>query len=223
MGVSLTPYKICDFDCVYCQLGKTKETTVERKEYVKIEEVLGELTSWFQNNLQESGNLKFITISGSGEPTLHSKIGELIARIKKVTPIPVCVITNSSLLDKAEARREILAADLIIPSLDAVTPEVFREIDRPHRDIKIEYIIEGLVNLKKEFRGKIWLEVMLVKGLNDDSKHIEGLKSVMERIRPDKIQLNSPVRCTAEQNVSPLERKQLEKIKEILGDKCEII
>ncbi len=223
LGITVTPHKICDFDCVYCQLGKTTEITIERKEYVKIEEILTELTSWLQNNPGELEKLKYITISGSGEPTLNNKIGELIARIKKITPIPVCVITNSSLLDKSEVRREIVGVDLIIPSLDAVTLKAFQAIDRPHQEIKIEDIIEGLINLRKEFKGKIWLEVMLVKGINDDAKHIEKLKSVIERIRPDKTQLNSPVRLAAESAVLPVNKKHLHKIKEILGEKCEII
>jgi len=223
LGITLTPHKICDFDCVYCQLGKTKEITIERKEYVKIEEILNELTSWFQNNPREAEKINYITISGSGEPTLNIKIGELIARIKKMTQIPVCVITNSSLLDKSEVRSELVIADLIIPSLDAVEPSLFKEINLPALDIKIEQIIEGLISLRKEYKGKIWLEVMLVKGINDDSRHIEKLKSVIERIRPDKVQLNSPVRLSTESAVLCVDKRHLRKIKEILGDKCEII
>jgi wyosine [tRNA(Phe)-imidazoG37] synthetase (radical SAM superfamily) len=223
LGITLTPHKICDFDCVYCQLGKTKEITIERKEYVKIEEVLSELTSWFQNNPREAEKLQYITISGSGEPSLNIKMGELISRIKKITSIPVCVITNSSMLNSASVREELREASLILPSLDAATPEVFQAIDRPHQEIKIESIIEGLINLRKEFKGKIWLEVMLVKGLNDDRRHIEKLKEAIEKINPDRIQLNSPVRTSAEENILPLGMKKLEKIKETLGDKCEKI
>jgi len=120
-------------------------------------------------------------------------------------------------------RQELLAADLILPSLDAVNSEVFTKIDRPHQDIKVEDIIEGLVNLRKEFRSKIWLEVMLVKGLNDDIRQIKKLKGVIDRINPDKIQLNLPVRSTAEPNILAVDKGKLEKIKEILGEKCEII
>jgi wyosine [tRNA(Phe)-imidazoG37] synthetase (radical SAM superfamily) len=223
LGITLTPQKTCDFDCVYCQLGRTSEKTLERKEYIRIDEIYNELLSWFKNNPQEASKPQYITISGSGEPTLNIKTGELISRIKKLTPIPICVITNSSLLGESQVRQELLGADLIIPSLDAAEPSVFEEIDRPISEIKIEQVIEGLIELRREYKGKIWLEVMLVKGLNDDYRHIERLKEVIEKIKPDKIQLNSPVRTTAEEKIVAVAMKKMEKIKEILGEKCEIL
>jgi len=223
LGITLTPYKICTFDCVYCQLGKTTKTTKERKEYLQIKEIIDELRVWLQTNSEETKSLNYITLSGSGEPTLNIKIGELIAQIKKLTPVAIAVITNSSFFSDPNIRRELLATDLILPSLDAVNPEVFSKIDRPCPDIKIEDIIEGLIGLRKEFRGKIWLEVMLVKGLNDDIRQIKKLKEVIDKINPDKIQLNSPVRSTAEPNIFAVEKSKLGKIKEILGEKCEII
>lgn len=223
LGLSLTPYKICDFDCIYCQLGKTKEFITERKEYVKVEDILGELKSWFSQNAAEAKNLNYITLSGSGEPTLNIKAGELISGIKKVTAIPVAVITNASLLSDSVVRQGLLQADLIVPSLDAVSQKVFAEIDRPHPKIKVEDIINGLIVLRKEFRGKIWLELMLVAGVNDDLAQIRKLKEVIEQINPDKIQLNSPVRTTTEPGVLPVEKKKLGKIKEILGERAEIL
>jgi len=223
LGITLIPHKTCSFDCVYCQLGKTKDRTYERREYLKVEEIINELRSWFENNAGEVKNLNYITLSGSGEPTLNIKIAELIAEIKKITSLPIAIITNASLLNVSLVRQGLLAADLILPSLDAVGPKVFEKIDQPHPDIKIDQIIEGLINLKKEFPGKIWLEVMLVRGINDDLRQIKKLKEVIDKINPHKIQLNSPVRTTAEPNVFPVDRKKLEKIKEILGDKCEII
>lgn len=223
LGLSLTPYKICNFDCIYCQLGNTKNLTTERKEYIKTEGVLNELKSWLQNNTEESKNINYITISGLGEPTLSTKIAEVIKEIKKITASRVAVITNASILNDKEVRLALGGADLIIPSLDTVIPGIFTKIDRPHPDIKLDQIIDGLVNLRKEFRGKIWLEVMLVRGLNDDLRQIKKLKVVVDKINPDKIQLNSPVRTPAEANILPSDKKKLEKIKEILGDKCEII
>jgi len=196
---------------------------VARKEYIRTEEISNELKSWLQNNTEEAKSLDYITISGSGEPTLNIKIGEIIKEIKKVAACPVAVITNASLLNDIQVRQALLGADLIIPSLDAVSLEIFRQIDRPHRGIKIEDIINGLAALRKEFRGKIWLEVMIVKGVNDDLAQIRKLKDVIDKIIPDKIQINSPVRTTAEKNVFPADKRKLEKIKKILGDKCEII
>jgi len=223
LGITLTPYKICSFNCVYCQLGKTIGITSERREYILIQEIINELKLWIQNNSQEAKNLNYITFSGSGEPTLNIKIGELIAEIKKITAVPVAVITNASLLNVSVVRQALSFADLIIPSLDAVTPEIFTKVDRPIEGINIEDIINGLISLKKEFKGKIWLEVMLIKGVNDDLPHIRKLKDIIDKINPDKIQLNSPVRTTAEENILAVDKKRLEKFKEIIGEKCEII
>lgn len=223
LGITLTPYKICSFNCVYCQLGATLHKTKERREYLNIEEVLKELKSWLQDNSEAARSLNYITLSGAGEPTLNLKIGELIRQIKAITPTRIAVITNASLLNVASVRQELFLADLIVPSLDAIQPHVFAKIDRPQEDIKIEGIIDGLINLRKEFKGKIWLEVMLVEGINDDLRYIKQLKVVIERINPDKIQLNSPVRTTAEPNITSVDKNKLKKIKEILGDKCEII
>ena len=223
LGISLNPYKICSFDCIYCQLGRTHNLVSQRDEYLKIEGIISELKSWLAANPKEAGDLSYITLSGCGEPTLNVKIGALIQEIKKITSIPVAAITNSSLLRDALVRNALSSADLIIPSLNTVSSDIFLEINRPAADIKIEDIIEGLAALRKEFRGKIWLEIMLVKGVNDDIRQIRKLKEAIERINPDKVQLNSPVRTTAEENVLPLDKKKLEKIQEELGDKCEIV
>ena len=223
LGLSLSLHKTCDLDCIYCQWGRTAKTVLERKEYAKVNEIISELKSWMQNNPQETKELKFVTLSGLGEPTLNTCIGELIDQVKKITNCSIAVITNSTLLGNPLVRRGILGADLIVPSLDAVDPEIFKQIDRPHAGIKLNEIIEGLVALRTEFRGLIWLEVMLVAGVNDDLRHIGELKKVIDRINPDKIQLNSPVRSTAEKNVISVKKTKLEEIKKILGDKAEII
>jgi wyosine [tRNA(Phe)-imidazoG37] synthetase (radical SAM superfamily) len=223
LGLSLSPNKICNFDCIYCQWGSVGRTVFERKEYVGADEIILELKSWMQKNPQEARELKFITLSGLGEPTLNTCIGELIDQVKNITGLKIAIITNSTLLGDPAVRHGLLKADLIVPSLDAVDIELFKRIDRPHSDVKLNKIIEGLVALRKEFHGQIWLEIMLIAGMNDALEHIEELKKVIWRINPDKIHLNSPVRSTAEKNVFPVEKAKLEKIREILGDKAEII
>lgn len=223
LGLSLSLDKICDLDCIYCQWGSVGKTVLERKEYVKADEIILELKSWIKNNPKEFKKLKFVTLSGLGEPMLNTCIGELIEKARAITGASIAVITNSTLLGDPLARKGILKADLIVPSLDAVSSRIFKQIDRPDKGVKLNEIIDGLVALRKEFSGKIWLEVMLVSGVNDGPRHIQELKKVIQRINPDKIQLNSPVRSTAEKNVLPVERAKLEKIKEVLGDKAEII
>jgi wyosine [tRNA(Phe)-imidazoG37] synthetase (radical SAM superfamily) len=180
----------------------------QRKEYAGVDEIIAELISWLHNNPQQAKQLRFITLSGLGEPTLNTRIGELISQIRTVSGANIAVITNSTLLGD---------------SLDTVDAEIFKQIDRPCAGIELSEIIDGLAALRKEFRGKIWLEVMLVSGVNDDIRHIKVLSKSIQRINPDKIQLNSPLRSTAEKNVFPVEKAKLEKIREILGDKAEII
>jgi wyosine [tRNA(Phe)-imidazoG37] synthetase (radical SAM superfamily) len=219
LGLSLSPDKICDLDCIYCQWGSVGKTVLERKEYAKADEIILELKSWMQKNPQQALELKFVTLSGLGEPTLNTCIGELIEKVKEITGSKIAVITNATLLGDPAVRKGLLKADLIVPSLDAVDPEIFKQIDRPHPDIKLDEIIDGLIVLREEFHGQIWL----VAGMNDNLKHIEALKNVIQRINPDKIQLNSPVRSTADKNVFAVDKNKLEKIKEILGDKAEIV
>ena len=223
LGLSLTPYKVCNLDCVYCQLGRTKEQSTQRAEYVKIEEVLGEFKSWLQQNPQTAGELDFVTLSGLGEPTLNINIGYLIGQLRKLSNAHIAVITNSTLLKDPQVRLEILTADLIVPSLDAIRQDVFEKIDRPASGIKTDEIIEGLVALRREFRGKIWLEIMLIDGFNDTLPQIKEFREIIERINPDKVQLNSPVRSTAESNILAVDKNKLEKFKDILGAKTEIV
>jgi wyosine [tRNA(Phe)-imidazoG37] synthetase (radical SAM superfamily) len=223
LGISVTPFKVCSFDCVYCQLGSYADTTVERKEYIPVQEIIKELQEWLAQHPERARELTYITFSGTGEPTLHAKLGELISEIKKITKTPVAVITNASLLPAPAVRRALKGADLLVPSLDAVDQEVFEAIDRPNKAVDLEEVIEGLVALRKEFKKQIWLEVMLVKGVNDGLDHITRLHAVIERIRPDKIQLNSPVRTPAECEVLPVDEKRFAEIKAILGATCEIV
>ncbi len=223
LGLSLSSDKTCNLDCVYCQWGKTEKKVFQRKEYAKIDEIIHELETWLDENQKIAKELKFITISGLGEPTLHTQIGELINRVRKISNYKIAVITNSTLLGDSFVRKALLGVDLIVPSLDAVDEKIFKQVDRPHADVSLNEIIAGLIALRKEFPGKIWLEVMLVAGINDDIGHIKKLKKIIQLISPDRIQLNSPVRATTEKDVLPVGKTKLEKIKKILGNKAEII
>ncbi len=223
LGVSLIPHKTCNFDCVYCQLGKTRRTLAGRKEYVKIGDVIQELSGWLQNNPAQAKELAHITLSGHGEPTLNTGIGEFIAWVKKNTGIPVCVITNGSTLADPAVRKSILAADIVVPSLDAAEQSAFEAVDRPHPSVKVGDVIAGLEVFREEYRGKIWLEIMLIRGKNDDPENLKKLVEAVELIRPDKVQLNSPVRCTTEPDAFPVEKKRLEEIRAMFGPRAEIV
>jgi len=219
LGVDIVPFKVCTLDCIYCQLGKTSEKTIERRDYVPVKAVLAEL----KERLAQGVKADFITISGSGEPTLNSRLGELIDGIKKITNIPVAILTNGTLLHRQDVRADCAKADVVLPSLDAGDRQAFEEINRPHKDISIENLISGLCIFRNEFAGQIWLEVFFVEGLNTNAGQIAKIKAAIERIRPDKIQLNSAVRPTAEPGVKRLDAGKLQVIAEELGEKCEVV
>jgi len=219
LGVDIVTMKTCSLSCVYCQIGRTPETTVIRKEYVPVGKVLGEL----EHALDEGVRPDWITFSGSGEPTLNSGIGTMIDGIRDMTDIPICVITNGTLLWDETVRSDILGADAVMPSLDGASREAFERINRPHPSLKIEEMIDGLVRFRKEFTGKIWLEIMLVGGMNDSEEELRALREAARRIAPDSIQLNTVVRPPAESYARPLSRERLMEIRDFFGERAEII
>jgi len=204
-------------------LGKTTHKTIQIKEYIDIKEILDEFKIFLQIEASRLEKISYITLAGFGEPTLNAKIGELISNLKQLTRIPIAIITNSSLLTDMNLRKNILNADLIVPTLNMTTQNDFEMISRPYSEIKIEGVINGLINLRREFSGQIWLEIMIIKGFNDDIRKIKKLKEVVDLIRPNKIQLNSPVRAPHAEKVLSVEKNKLKKIKDILGENCEIL
>ncbi|MHC4158106.1 MAG: radical SAM protein [Planctomycetota bacterium] len=217
LGVDIVPFKVCTLDCVYCQLGKTTETTIERKDYFPVDAVLAEL----KEKLAQGVEADFIAISGSGEPTLNSRLGELVDGIKKITDIPVAILTNGTLLCRQDVRADCARADVVLPSLDAGDEQTFRRINRPHPGLSIEKLIDGLCTFGDEFVGQLWLEVLLIEGFNTNTDQIDKIKDAIKRIRPDKIHLNTPVRPAAEPGVERLGPEKLQAIAEQFGDKCE--
>lgn len=209
LGVDLVPHKVCSLNCVYCECGRTTELTLERKEYVSCEEVTKEIEHYLTNNPTPD----YITFSGSGEPTLNSRIGDVLRFIKsKNSNIPVAVLTNATLLYDPEVRKELLAADLVLPSLDAAEKSSFLKINRPFHDLDIEKYIQGIVDFRKEFHGKIWLEVLILPGFNDNVKNLEALKAAFQKITPDEIQLNTLDRPGTIENLRAATHKELENI-----------
>jgi len=219
LGVDILPYKTCSFDCVYCQLGRTGRKSGRRGQYFSSRDILRQIKEAIDKNRR----IDHITFSGSGEPTLHTGIGNLIRKIKEMTDIPVVVLTNSSLLTRKPVRRALMAADIVVPSLDAATAASFRRVNRPLPSVRIEDLIEALTLFRREFKGRVWLEVMLVKGINDSPSDINALKKAIALIRPDKVQLNTVVRPPAEKWAQPLSRRALDKIRKDLGGRAEVV
>jgi wyosine [tRNA(Phe)-imidazoG37] synthetase (radical SAM superfamily) len=219
LGIDIIPLKTCSFSCIYCQLGRTPKKSIKRKKYFSSSEILSQV----RKKISSGQKIDYITFSGSGEPTLNTDIGTLIRQIKKMTSIPVAVLTNSSLLALKSVRRALRAADVVAPSLDAASADMLARVNRPHPSLKMSRIIEGLVKFRREFKGSIWLEVMLVKAVNDSPSHLRKLKEAIARINPDKVQLNTVVRPPAVKFARALSRSDLEKIKKFFGKNSEII
>ena len=220
LGVDLIPQKTCSFDCLYCQLGREGRKVVRRFSYIDFNILKKELKEIVKNKLK----IDYITISGSGEPTLHKDLDKIIDIIKRISKnkYPVCVITNSSLLYRKNVREELRKADLIIPSLDAASTQTFRKINRPCKDITFNKIVKGLIALRKEYNGKIWLEIMFVGGINDTIAEAEKFKEIIKRVKPDKVQVNIPVRPT-DVKIPFVNFKRLKKIKNILSESAEVV
>jgi len=218
LGVDLIPHKTCTYDCLYCQVGKTTIKVMETKSLTPIQEVINELGQKLEKITPD-----VITLSGSGEPTLHSQIDQVIDFIRGLTDIKIALLTNGSLFWKEEVRKRVLEADIILPTLSTASEKTFRMIHRPHGELSLSMIIEGLINLRRDYSGSLFLEVVLLAGFNDSDKEIKGLKRVIDQISPDKIQLNTVVRPPADSRAIPLDRKRLEDIKSFFGAKAEIV
>lgn len=192
LGIDLVPHKTCPYDCIYCQVGRTTAKTLERREWVPLEAVLADLAP------RLSSLPDFITMSGSGEPTLYSRIGELIDAIRAMTAIPIAVLTNGSLLWQPEVRRDLKDASLVIPSLDAGDVKMFQAVNRPHPDLDFDRVVDGLAAFRREFTGQYWLEVMLLAGHTAIEAEVRKIAALVERIGPDRVQINTATRPTAE-------------------------
>ncbi|MDK9718659.1 MAG: radical SAM protein [Trichlorobacter sp.] len=194
LGIDLVPYKICSYDCIYCQLGSIGSTIVTRKKYADNDRILEEL----QRKLSDHSQPDFISLAGSGEPTLHSGIGELIRRIKMLTTVPLAVLTNGSLLWLPEVQEDLMAADLVLPSLDAGDPTTFQQANRPDSSISFDQMVQGLIDFTGRFAGEVWLEVLLLAGISDDEPSVRRIAKLVERIKPARVQLNTVYRPPAE-------------------------
>lgn len=217
LGIDTVPFKTCSYDCVYCQLGRTTCKTVERENWFGWEPLKTEI----QEGLQARPD--YITFSGSGEPTLHAGLGKLIGKVKAVTAVPVAVLTNGSLLWRADVRCDLQEADLVIPSLDAGDARLYRHINRPHDAIPFDRMIEGLIAFRQEFKGRYWLEVFLLAGYTSVRAEVEKIAAWVKRIQPDRVQLNTVVRPPAESCAEPVPHEQLVRLAELFEPHAEVI
>jgi wyosine [tRNA(Phe)-imidazoG37] synthetase (radical SAM superfamily) len=219
LGVDVIPNKLCSLDCVYCEVGVTDKRGLARKEYLPANEILAEV----KEVIAEYPNLDHITISGSGEPTLNSKIGDIIRGIKQMTKVPVAVLTNGTLLNLPEVRRDLMDADIVSPSLDAVSADIFEKVDRPNPKLRINAVIDGIKAFRQEYQGRMWIEILFVKGMNDHDEEVFKMKQVLDEIQPEKVHLNTIIRPPAYAIAKPVGENRLKEIQKILGNRSEIV
>lgn len=214
LGVDLVPAKICNFDCIYCEVGVTTGLTVKRREYAPTREIIAELDDFFAGLEEGAGQRPdFVTLTSSGETTLHKGLGEIIRYIKNRFDIPVAVLTNGALFPDPQVRLELMAADIVVPSLDAARAATLARINRPAPECADpERIIAGLVSFGEEFGGEIWLEILLAADVNDSKEDVAALVAAVDRIRPQRVQLNTVVRPPADSSAKPLAEKKLQEI-----------
>jgi wyosine [tRNA(Phe)-imidazoG37] synthetase (radical SAM superfamily) len=212
LGVDLFREKICTLNCIYCEIGATHCLTCTRAEYEPTAAILAELAQYMQQ--EPAPQLDFITITASGEPTLHSGLGEIIVQIKKTLPQSVAVLTNGTLLGDAQVRQELALADVVIPSLDSALPAGFRKVDRPARCLDLATVIQGIEDFSWGYQGKLWLEILFVEGMNDSVEEIAALGQAASRMRIDRIQLNTVARPPLEVFALPLSLQKMTAIAE---------
>jgi wyosine [tRNA(Phe)-imidazoG37] synthetase (radical SAM superfamily) len=219
LGVDLIPSKTCPYDCIYCEVGPTTRQIGTRFPY-HTKNIIGELEHYLEDLPQPPD---VITLAGSGEPTLNLGLGRIISNIKEMSQIPVAVLTNGALLHLPEVRAELAVADIVLPSLDAAREETYRRINRPLSELTLASLLEGLTSFRREFRGQLWLEVMLLKGLNDIEEELALLREALMEIAPDRVQLNTAVRPVVEAAALPLDQGEMQAAAAFLGGPVEVI
>jgi wyosine [tRNA(Phe)-imidazoG37] synthetase (radical SAM superfamily) len=221
LGIDTIPLKTCNWNCVYCQLGRSVPLVNRRRNCFLPEAILAEVQVAL--SAHHASPIDWITFVGSGEPTLHASLGLLIRQVKTLTDRPVAIITNGSLLYQPEVRQEISAADAVLPTLDAGTPDLYRRINRPHPDITFERLVRGLIAFREQYTGKLWLEVMLVRGLNDGEQALRDIAAAAHQIEPDQVHINLPTRPPAEPWVQPPDAEGLLRAIAILGKTAHVV
>jgi wyosine [tRNA(Phe)-imidazoG37] synthetase (radical SAM superfamily) len=217
LGIDLVPFKTCSYDCIYCQLGRTTARTIERKEWFPLRDIVEEI----RGSLDTKPD--YITLSGSGEPTLYSKLGEVIDEIRSMTDIPVAVLTNGSLLWDGEGRSQLMDAHLVVPSLDAGDKTMFGTVNRPHPDITFKRMISGLADFRRTFHGALWLEIFILGGYTSIRNEAMKIADLARTIMPDRIQLNTVTRPPAEDFAVEVPHTRLVKLSKLFTPPAEVI
>jgi wyosine [tRNA(Phe)-imidazoG37] synthetase (radical SAM superfamily) len=220
LGISPIPYSTCNYSCIYCQLGRTRNMTNKIKDFFPLEDIIDE----FKDFLKSEANFDVVSIVGEGEPTLYADLENLIKEIKKLTQKPVAVITNGSFLSEERVLKALSQADIVLPSLDGWDQVSFKKINRPHGQLVYDKVLQGLKDFSKSYKGQLWLEIMLMKDINDKPEDIASYKKMLQDIDYDRLYINTPVRPPAEAEVQEVSPETIElAVKELGGISIEFL
>ncbi len=218
LGIDLTPLKTCSLDCVFCQLGRTPAKTLQRKAYVPTGDVISEISTW----LKADGKADYLTLSGSGEPTLHSRFGEVLDFLRD-QPIPSVLLTNGTLLRRPAVRRAARLARVVKVSLSAWDQKSFEWVNRPHQALQFAQVIDGITRFREGFTGQLWIEVFLLAGINAMAPQVEKIARLASGLRPDRIHLNTIARPPAEDFAAAVPTAQLEALAGLFDPPAQVV
>ncbi|MBI4846073.1 MAG: radical SAM protein [Candidatus Omnitrophica bacterium] len=193
--------KVCGFDCVYCQIGRLPADASKRRCFVRTGQIIKEIKQL------PDAHIDYITFSGKGEPTMAKNLGALIQGVKKIRREPVAVITNASLLNDRQVRKDLSQADFVMAKLDACSRELFEKVNHPDVSIGFEKILQGIKKFSKGFKGRFALQIMFVK---ENKGYAGEIALLAKEIMPDEVQINTPLRKS---KAKPLSRKTIRQIK----------
>ncbi|MFH1529896.1 MAG: radical SAM protein, partial [Pseudomonadota bacterium] len=219
LGVDLVPHKICSYDCNYCQLGRTTDLVATPREFVAPDEILADLDAALSGGAAPD----VITLAGSGEPTLYRDLGAVVVGIKARTEVPLLLLTNGSLLWDPAVRDAVREVDLLEPSLDAPDETTWRRINRPPEEHGFDRMVEGIRDAARVHPGRLRVEVMLLRGLNDAPAQLQAFAALLATIPKEGVDINSPVRPVPEADVFPCDLATLERARRLFGVGTEII
>ncbi|MBG0791623.1 MAG: radical SAM protein [Desulfovibrionaceae bacterium] len=215
LGLDLLGDRICSMDCVYCEVGATREHTTRRGPYVAADAILDELAAW---KAEDHGPVDAVTLGGLGEPCLNAEMADVIRGARKLFPgTVIAVLTNATQMTDPEVRRELCLADVVLPSLDSLVEEEFLAVNRPVKGIVPEAVADGLLAFKKEFKGKIFLEILLAEGKNDSDENLGRLKAFCQRLAPDRVDVVTLTRPGTVRRVRPVDGAVLSRWRMALG------
>ncbi len=221
LGVDLVPYKLCPYDCVYCQLGPTTDRTSVRGVFFDTRKILADVRKFLTDGEMSRG-LDVITLAGSGEPTLAENAGQVICGIRKMTSIPVAVLTNGALMDRDDVRRDLMEADIVIPSVDAVDDDTALRINRPGTGINLSAILEGLQKFSRMYRGYLSVEVMVIAGINDSDQVMRSIAGYVAGLIPDEVHLNRSVRPVTDSSALSPSRERMTQLAGFFPDRLKV-